>query len=100
MAVILAVSCHRPDRSVLAHETHSRLGGEAEEQNRMIAHEACSHISVQRSAFVRNLSTDLSVATLKDNATVSQPPGPKDGKSFSKSVIMPTCRSRINLASH
>ena len=34
--------------------------------------EACSHTSVQRSAFVRNLKTKLSVTTVKGNALVFQ----------------------------
>ena len=34
----------------------------------MLVDEACSHSSVQRLAFVRNLKTKLSIATVKSNA--------------------------------
>ena len=56
--------------ATLAHETHGRLGDEAKEQIRMLADEACGHSSVQRSAFVRNLKTELSIATVKGSALV------------------------------
>ena len=47
------------------------MGLEAKEQIKMMADEACSHESaVDRSAFVRNLKTELSVATEKGNALV------------------------------
>ena len=58
--------------ATLAHETHGRLGDEAKEQIRLLADEACSDSSVQRSAFVGNLKTKLSVATAKGNALVFQ----------------------------
>ena len=58
--------------ATLAHETHGRLGDEAKEHIRMLADEACSRSSVQRSAVVRNLKTELSVATFKGNAVVFQ----------------------------
>ena len=48
------------------------MGDEAKEQIRMLADEACSHSSVLRSAFVRNLKTALSVATVKGSAFVFQ----------------------------
>ena len=48
--------------ATLAHETHGRLGDEANEQISMLADETCSHSSMQRSAFIRNLKTELSVA--------------------------------------
>ena len=88
--------------AMLAHETRGYLGYEAKEQIRMLADEACSHSSVQRSAFVRNLKTELSVATMKGNALVFQACirqlARKTGKAFQKSGIMPTCRSRIDPA--
>ena len=55
---------------MLAYEIHGRLGDEAKEQIRMLADEACSHSSVQISAFFRSLKTELSVAAVKDNALV------------------------------
>ena len=54
----------------MAQETHGRLGDEAKEQIRILADEACSHTSVQRSAW--NLNTELRVATVKGNALVLQ----------------------------
>lgn len=44
-------------------ETHGRMGLEAQEQIR-------TGTELDRSAFVRNLNTELSVATLKGNAQV------------------------------
>ena len=56
--------------ATLAHGTHGRLGDEAKEHIRMLADKACSHSSVQRSASVRNLKSELIVATVKGNALV------------------------------
>ena len=58
--------------AVLAHETHGHLGDEAKEPIRMLPDEACSRSSVQRSAFARNLKTELSVATVRGNAVLFQ----------------------------
>ena len=58
--------------ATLAHETHGRLGDEAKEQIRILADEACCHSSVNRSTFIRNLKTELSVATVKGDALVFQ----------------------------
>ena len=65
----------------------------------MLADEACSHASVPRSAFVRNLKTELSVATVKGNALVFQScicqMARKAGKAFRKWATCPT-RIRCN----
>ena len=58
--------------ATLAHETHGRLGDEAKEQIRILADEACCHSLVNRSTFIRNLKTELCVATVKRNAPVFQ----------------------------
>ena len=88
--------------ATLAHETHGRLEDEAKEQSRMLADEACRHSSMQRLAFVRNLETELSVATVKGNALVFQSCicqlARKTGKA--KGGNMPTRSSRIDPASH
>ena len=47
--------------AALAHQCHGSLGDEVKEQMRMSADEACSHGSVQRSALVRSLKTELSI---------------------------------------
>ena len=39
----------------LAHETHGRLGDEAQEQIRILADEACCQSSVNRSTFIRSM---------------------------------------------
>ena len=56
--------------ATLAHETHGSLGGEAQQQIKLMADEACSHGAVGRSAFAGNLKTELSLATVKGNARV------------------------------
>ena len=70
----------------------------------MLADEACSHTSVQRSEFVRNLKIELSASTVRGNALsvpiMHLPAGPKDGQGISKRGSMPTCRSRIDPASY
>ena len=40
-------------------------GDAAKEQIRILADEACCHSSVNRSTLIRNLKTELSVATVK-----------------------------------
>ena len=79
--------------TTLAHETHACLGDEAKEQIRMLADEACSHSSVQISAFGRNLKTEISVATVKGNALVFQScicqMARNAGKAFQKGATCP-----------
>ena len=59
----------------------------------MLADEACSHSSMQRLAFARNLKTELSVATVKGNALVFQSCicqlARKTGKAFQKGATCP-----------
>ena len=79
--------------ATLVHETHGRVWDEAKERIRMLADEACSHISVHRPALVGNLKTKPSVATVKGNALVSRAcisqMARKKGKEFRKGATCP-----------
>ena len=79
--------------ATLAHDTHGRLGDVAKEQIRILADEACCHSSVSRSTFIRNLKTELSVATVKGNTLVFQACisqlARKTGKAFQKGATCP-----------
>ena len=63
------------------------------EQIRILADEACCHSSVNRSTFIRNLKTELSVATVKGSALVFQACisqlARKTGKAFQKGATCP-----------
>ena len=52
------------------HETRGRSGDDAKEHTRKLAEEVYSNSPVHRTALVRNLKTELGVATVKGNAPV------------------------------
>ena len=69
---------------------HSR---HIKEQIRILADEACCHSSDNRSTFIWNVKTELSVATVKSNALVFQAYisqlARKTGKAFQKGATCP-----------
>ena len=77
------------------------FGGGGKGTGQDAADEACSYSSVHRSAFVRNLKTELSVATVKGNALVFETClCQKDRQGVSERGNMPSCRNRRDPASH
>ena len=79
--------------AAVTHEKHGRLGGKAQEQIELMADKSCSHGAVDSSAFVRNLKTALSLATVKGNALVFHArtcrSAKMTGKAFQKGASWP-----------